>query len=140
MATQVIPLDYKTPPFPSLYSPFRPLRGQAQYLFYTGDVLRFTLYWTLLFYAGAHLTAALCAVVLQWRSNWRKILWAAPLLYTVVAALQALLAGSVVGLVDRLGLVFEAGSFKMSTWIPFIWAVINTLVLILSSFTIQGGL
>ena len=41
---------------------------------------------------------------------------------------------------DSLGAVYEAGDFKMSTWIPFIWAVISTLVLILSSFSIQGGL
>ena len=40
----------------------------------------------------------------------------------------------------RLGAVYGAGDFKMSTWIPFIWALINVLVLILSSFSIQGGL
>jgi hypothetical protein len=40
----------------------------------------------------------------------------------------------------RLGGVYQAGSFEMSTWIPFVWAVINTLVLILSSFAIYGGL
>ena len=36
--------------------------------------------------------------------------------------------------------VYQAGYFEMSTWIPFVWAVINTLVLILSSFAIYGGL
>jgi hypothetical protein len=41
---------------------------------------------------------------------------------------------------NRLGGVYQAGYFEMSTWIPFIWAVINTLVLILSSFAIYGGL
>jgi hypothetical protein len=40
----------------------------------------------------------------------------------------------------RLGGVYQAGYFEMSTWIPFVWAVINTLVLILSSFAIYGGL
>lgn len=40
----------------------------------------------------------------------------------------------------RVGAVYTAGYFRMSTWIPFVWALINTLVLILSSFAIQGGL
>lgn len=40
----------------------------------------------------------------------------------------------------RLGAVYKAGDFRMSTWIPLVWALINVLVLILSSFSIQGGL
>lgn len=43
-------------------------------------------------------------------------------------------------IMGRLGGVYQAGYFEMSTWIPFVWAVINTLVLILSSFAIYGGL
>jgi hypothetical protein len=47
----------------------------------------------------------------------------------------------VLGLMNnRLGGVYNAGYFKMSTWIPFVWALINALVLILSSFAIHGGL
>lgn len=41
---------------------------------------------------------------------------------------------------SRLGAIYRAGDLKMSTWIPFIWALIHVLVLILSSFSIQGGL
>ena len=40
----------------------------------------------------------------------------------------------------RLGAVFKAGNFLMSTWVPFLWGVINVLVIIVSSFSIQGGL
>ena len=40
----------------------------------------------------------------------------------------------------RLGGVYNAGYYKMSTWIPFFWALVNTLVLVLSSFAIQGSL
>lgn len=40
----------------------------------------------------------------------------------------------------RLGAIYNAGDFKMSTWVPFTWALINVLILILSSFSIQGGL
>jgi hypothetical protein len=41
---------------------------------------------------------------------------------------------------SSLGAVYNAGYFRMSTWIPFVWSLINVLVLILSSFSIQGGL
>lgn len=40
----------------------------------------------------------------------------------------------------RLAGVYSAGFFRMSTWIPFSWGVINALVLIISSFAIQGGM
>ena len=42
--------------------------------------------------------------------------------------------------VNSLGGVYGIGIFRMSTWVPFAWGVINTLVLILSSFAMQGGL
>ena len=41
---------------------------------------------------------------------------------------------------DRLGGVYQSGYYKMSTWIPFIWALISAVVLVLSSFAIHGGL
>ncbi len=97
MASQSVPLDYTVPPFPSLYSPIRPLQGEAKFLYFTNDVWRFTLYWTLLFYTGAHLSVAFWAIAIQFRS-W-KIVWGVPILYIVIAALEGLLAGSVVGLV-----------------------------------------
>jgi hypothetical protein len=97
MASRSVPPGYTVPPFPSLYNPIRPLPGEAKFLYFTKDAWRFTLYWTLLFYVGAHLSAAFCAVAIQFRS-WR-VVWTVPLLYTVVASLEGLLAGSVVGLV-----------------------------------------
>ncbi|OJD18378.1 hypothetical protein AJ78_01622 [Emergomyces pasteurianus Ep9510] len=135
-SSQALPLNYETPPFPSLYVALGFDHDGAKYLYYTSDIWRFTLFWTLFFYIGAHLSAALWAVVMQWRS-W-KIVWAVPVVYLLIAGLEGLLAGSVTGLI--LGAVYEAGNYKMTTWIPFSWAAINTLVLILSSFAIQGGL
>jgi len=41
---------------------------------------------------------------------------------------------------NRLGGVYSAGYFRMSTWIPLSWGIINAVVLILASFAIQGGL
>lgn len=64
--------------------------------------------------------------------------WLIPLVYMIIGGIEALLAGSLVGLI--LGAVYNAGYFRMSTWSPFIWSIVNMLVLILGSFRIQGGL
>lgn len=59
-------------------------------------------------------------------------------MFCVIGGIEAFVAGSVVG--GLLGGVYNAGYFEMSTWIPFFWGLVGTLVLILSSFAIQGGL
>ena len=64
--------------------------------------------------------------------------WMVPVLYVIIGGLEALLAGSLVGLI--LGAVYNAGYFKMSTWTPLFWGIINLLVLVVASFRIQGGL
>jgi hypothetical protein len=91
------PTDYTTPPFPSLYEPVHAPAGKVYYLYYASDIWRFTLYWTLIIYGAVHLAAVLCAVTMQWR-NW-KLVWGVPVIYGVVGSLEAVLAGSVVGLV-----------------------------------------
>jgi hypothetical protein len=61
---------------------------------------RFTLLWTLIIYALFHLGAAGVALSMQVgkkRSNW-KFLWMVPVVYLIVAGLEALFAGSIVGL------------------------------------------
>ncbi|KAF2126204.1 hypothetical protein P153DRAFT_369548 [Dothidotthia symphoricarpi CBS 119687] len=130
------PLGYTTPTFPSLYWPLPISSAQKHYLYYPGDILRFTLYWTLLLFGGIHLIVGLWACIIQWR-NW-KIIWIAPLLFALVGAIEGAMSGAIVG--GLLGGVYQAGYFEMSTWIPFVWAVISVLVLILSSFAIYGGL
>lgn len=97
MAGNRVPINYHTPSFPSLYDPMPYDHKQAYYLYYTTDIWRFTLYWTLLFYGTFHLTVASCAVLTHCR-NW-SVIWLVPLVYVVVASLQALMAGSIVGLV-----------------------------------------
>ncbi|KAJ4298278.1 hypothetical protein N0V90_006178 [Kalmusia sp. IMI 367209] len=130
------PPDYETPGWPSLYWPL-PLRASTPYyLYHPGDIWRFTLIWTLLFFGAMHLVVAFWACVVQ-RRNW-KVIWITPLVYAIIGGLEGLIAGSIVG--GLLGGVYESGYFKMSTWIPFIWALISAVVLILSSFAIHGGL
>jgi hypothetical protein len=72
------------------------------------------------------------------RKNWKIGAWAVPVVYAVMAGIEAFLAGSVVG--GLLGGVYNAGFYRMSTWIPFVWGLINSVVLVLSSFAIQSGL
>ncbi|ESZ92653.1 hypothetical protein SBOR_6958 [Sclerotinia borealis F-4128] len=134
------PLDYSTPPFPSLYWPLHAKPGVPNYLYYAHDIWRFTLLWTLIAYGVTHMAVAVYAIVMQLgkgKNAWQYV-WVIPLVYALLAGIEALLAGSFVGLI--LGAVYNAGYFQMSTWIPFIWSLINVLVLIISSFSIQGGL
>lgn len=91
----IAPDDYKIPPFPGLYS-FQTAFTEPSYLYHSRDIWRFTLFWTIIIFEGCYLAASTYAVVVQWR-NW-KTMWIAPLLYMFVAGIQAVLAGSVVGL------------------------------------------
>lgn len=92
MAYQYIP-----PSFPGLYNFIHLDPMEAQYLIFIEDIVEFTVLWTLILYCGAHIVAALCGMFMQWR-NW-KLLWFLPVVYMVVALLEAGLAGSVVGIV-----------------------------------------
>lgn len=152
--TTEVPLNYTRPSFPSLYWPINPTPNAPQHLYYQSDIWRFTLFWTLLTYGAVHLSASLWAVLMQLRSvlatktkplgepnKFRQTLlwvWMIPVGYLVVAGIEAVFAGSVVGLI--LGAVYNAGEFKMSTWMPLLWGLLSVSVLILSSFSIQGGL
>lgn len=92
----IIPENYQTPAFPSLYSLIPPIRDEPQYLYRIPDIWRFTLFWTIIFFQGFHLAASGYAVMVQWR-NW-KTMWLVPVVYMLVAGVEAVLAGSVVGL------------------------------------------
>ncbi|KJZ72909.1 hypothetical protein HIM_07672 [Hirsutella minnesotensis 3608] len=137
----VPPEGYRTPPFPSL-SIFRLSDTTPQRLhtiYYIEDAWRFTLLWTLITYAVFHLGAvAVTFLTHGWKKSSWKYLWAVPGVYLAMAGLEAVLAGTVVGLV--VGAIYKAGYYEMNTWIPFTWGLINVLVLVISSFSIQGGL
>ncbi|RPA87755.1 hypothetical protein BJ508DRAFT_320747 [Ascobolus immersus RN42] len=124
--------DYERPSFPSLYWPINP--SAPQYLLYSSDIVKFTLYWTLIIYTIVHFTAGLWALAL--RPGRRKGSFLGVVI--LIGGVEAVGAGGVVGAL--LGAVWNAGPYRMSTWIPFVWSWINILVLILSSFSLQGGL
>jgi hypothetical protein len=143
------------PPFPSL---FWPPQSSAVILYELDDMWKFTLFWTLILYGLFHLGAVGVAVLMQGgkrMSSW-KYLWLVPVVYALIAGAEALIAGTLVGLMyvlqpqpslltasadhSSVGASYLVGNFTMSTWIPFVWGWVNVLVLIVSSFRIQGGL
>lgn len=92
----VLTTNHTSPHFPALYWPISVLPGEPQYLYRVKDVWLFTLFWTLIVFEGCHLAASGYAFAVQSR-NW-KIMLGISLLYAILAGIEALMAGSVVGL------------------------------------------
>lgn len=92
---QPLHLNNSAPPFPSLYIPRGPL-SEGEFLYNPTDVWKFTSIWTVIIYECFHAAASGYAAIVQPR-NWRAS-WLAILIYVVVGGTEALLAGSVVGL------------------------------------------
>lgn len=78
--------------------------------------------------AGLH-AYCWCGGVARWKHSWLD-----------VSAWWSNGSSIIADRIPSLGAVYNAGYYKMSTWIPFTWAWINVVVLILSSFSFQGGL
>ncbi|KAL6356095.1 hypothetical protein LRP88_09683 [Fusarium phalaenopsidis] len=98
------PKDYQTPGFPSLniQTLYDTTSDKRYTLYYVLDVWRFTLLWTIIIYACFHLAAVLIAMFNHgWKKSSWKYLWAVPIIYLVIAGLEAVLAGSIVGLAGR---------------------------------------
>lgn len=96
------PPNYETPAFPSLnVKTLQDLTPNRTYtLYYISDVWKFTVLWTLITYASFHLGAVLVALFNHGlkKSSWR-FLWAVPITYLFIAGIEAIIAGSVVGVV-----------------------------------------
>ena len=94
------PPGYHAPPFPSLNvkTLHDDTTDRIYTLYHVRDVWRFTVTWTLIVYALFHLGAVLVAFFTHGlkKSSW-KYLWAVPVVYLVIAGLEAILAGSIVG-------------------------------------------
>ncbi|RSH81246.1 uncharacterized protein EHS24_008683 [Apiotrichum porosum] len=56
-----------------------------------------------------------------------------PLVMGFIATSVALVSGTVVGF--ALAAVYSAAGFSMSTWVPFMWGMIQVVVLIISSYS-----
>lgn len=64
------------------------------HLYYTDDIWRFTLYWTLILFAGFHLASGVYAFFMMPS----KLSLGIPLLFAIVGGIEATMAGSIVGL------------------------------------------
>ncbi|KAG9257252.1 uncharacterized protein F5Z01DRAFT_460859 [Emericellopsis atlantica] len=115
------PPNYQTPRFPSLNigTVYDYSQDRRYTLYYVSDVWRFTVIWTLIVYALFHLGAVVVAVLTHgWRISTWKYLWAVPIVYLVIAGLEAILAGSIVGVMSvfddrwkaRTGMLTAVGS------------------------------
>ncbi|KAK9237441.1 hypothetical protein V1525DRAFT_377268 [Lipomyces kononenkoae] len=127
-----IPYGYQTPSFPSLRWPTGPQMQTKYYLYYRYDIWMFTLFWTLILYGAAHLAAGVWAALMNRRFKAGLII----AVYLFVGLIEAFVSASIIGAI--LGLVYSAGSFAMSTWIPFIWAVIQILTMIMISYSMTA--
>ncbi|KZT53395.1 hypothetical protein CALCODRAFT_51664 [Calocera cornea HHB12733] len=134
------PLGYVTPTFPCLYNPRAEFTRQNSsalvpgtcYLYYSNDVWRFTLYWTLICYSITFLLTGTWAFIVFSK---KSVLLAAviPLTFGFFACLVALIGASIIGFV--LAAVYSVGYFSMSTWVPFLWALVQTMVAIMGSYS-----
>ena len=94
--TGQVPAGYSTPPFPSLWIPPDNITQVGSFLYYIQDIWRFTLLWTFIVYGAFHIFASIYAVSTQRQKL--SYVWIVPVVFVVVAGIEALLAGSVVGL------------------------------------------
>lgn len=139
-----VPIGYTTPPFPSLFWPLgqdKP-RYDTLFLYYSLDIWKFTLYWSLLFFVVIYFGAGSIAIFNNLLNNYRH---SVPILklsiigtiviissYVVAGAFKGFALGAIVGLL--LSAIYKAGSLTMSTWIPFSWGVALVLFDICSSY------
>uniref|UniRef100_A0A060T4R8 ARAD1B05412p n=1 Tax=Blastobotrys adeninivorans TaxID=409370 RepID=A0A060T4R8_BLAAD len=127
-----VPVGYTVPRFPSLYFPeISENAFNYSYLYYTRDIWRFTVLWTLIFYGVFHVGAAGWAMLMH-RKLYLGGLWIL-VLYALLAGVQAIISGTIVGFV--ISAIYHAGLLGMSTWIPFVWGLIQVLFLVVTSYS-----
>lgn len=134
------PAGYVTPKFPSLHNPRLDFNdpGHAPQLYYSKDIFLFTLYWTLIMYAATYGLCGLWAAIISYRSSRRKGRSPMPallllLLFLSFGGVSAVLGSAIVGYV--LAALYSVGYFTMSTWVPFLWALVQTLIAIMGSYS-----
>lgn len=128
-----VPVGYTVPPFPSLHLPIGSAQYHLSFLYHTYDIWRFTMLWTLIFYEAF----ALCAVTWATIAS-RKISTGLMAVgtYALLSGIQGMISGSITGLM--LSAIYRSGLFAMSTWIPFIWGLVQVVFLVISSYSMMA--
>ncbi|KAI8343744.1 hypothetical protein BC941DRAFT_344417 [Chlamydoabsidia padenii] len=117
-----VPSEYHSSPnWPSLYWPFGPgydpiyqVRDLSHTLYYLNGLLA--------------LSTMAKSRTLPW-----YILILIPFIFAFGGALASFVIGSIVGV--ALAFVYSTGFFVMNTWIPFLWALIHILVVIVGGYS-----
>jgi hypothetical protein len=130
-----VPVGYVVPPFPSLHFPIGSPAYKASFLYYTNDIWRFTFLWSLIFSYAFHGGAAAVAI-----AGHRKVIGSLWILvvYGFIAGVYAALSGTISGFL--LAATYRAGMFSMSTWIPFVWGLMMTLYLVITSYSMMASI
>lgn len=129
ITTSGLAVGYRTPEFPSLTFNIGSDGANSVYLFYAGDMYLFTLYWTLIVFIAVYLAAGVIAALCK-----RHVVYSIQIVlaYIVYGACQAVVSGSLVGLL--LVATYKTGSFPMTTWLPFVFALAQILFVLVSSY------
>ncbi|CAO3614148.1 unnamed protein product [Mucor hiemalis] len=138
-----LPYGYRNAPsWPSLYWPFSgdfdPLNLIANIphsLYYLADIWRFTMLWSILLSLVVYTTAGIWAFIMLAKSRtfkWHTLILI-PFIFILGGFIASFVIGSIMGV--ALAFVYNAGFFVMSTWIPFLWALIHILVVLVGSYS-----
>lgn len=149
VSSQNYPIGYITPQFPSIYWPLGPLKQKYEklFLYYSGDIWRFTVYWSIIFFAAFYSLVGVWACfnivfkglrlrrITNGKRPFGRRALSVVLLYVLSGVAQGFLTGAIVGLM--LQAIYRAGALTMSTWIPFCWGFGLILYHICSSYSIS---
>ncbi|KAG2198526.1 uncharacterized protein EV154DRAFT_540283 [Mucor mucedo] len=117
-----LPYGYRAAPeWPSLYWPFGPgfdplnlIADIPHSLYYLSGI------WAFVMLAKSR--------TLKW-----YILITIPFIFVLGGSVASFVIGSIMGV--ALAFVYNAGFFVMSTWIPFLWALIHILIVLVGSYS-----
>lgn len=147
VSVQSIPIGYTTPAFPSLFWPLGATKPSYEqlFLYFSFDVWRFTVFWSMIFFASLYGVVGVVAganmlqkryrvhhiISMESTFSWTPFLVSG--LYMVMGVAQGFFSGAIVGLI--LLAIYRAGDLTMSTWIPFCWGMALILFHICLSYS-----
>ncbi len=116
-----------------MYWPIGNDKFNVAYLYYLPDIWRFTVFWTMIFFAAVYGSAG----VIAWMTHKNLLfgIWVVPF-YILIGLVQAFVSGTVAGIV--LAIIYKAGLFSMTTWIPFCCGALQILFNVSTSYSMTS--